>query len=94
MQRIRHTFYVIQVCRGHQKTNGYLADHCDGNQFNKKHASTSSKCTTALRLFKTREVFKASQKTLDGITEDLTIFVRAVVSSLEFEIRHNMNFSL
>ena len=53
-----------------------------------------STCTTALRLFKSREVFKVSQKTLDGITEDLTIFVRAVVSSLEFEIRCNTNISL
>ena len=29
-------FRVMQVCRGHQNTNGYLADLCDGNQF-KKH---------------------------------------------------------
>ena len=46
-----------------------------------------SKRTTALLLLKTREVRKVSQRALD---EDLTIFVRAVVSSLEFEMKHNL----
>ena len=52
-----------------------------------------SKRTTALLLLKTREVHKVSKKALDGIPEDLTIFVRAVVISLEFEIRRYIELS-
>ena len=36
---------------------------------------------------------KALQKALDAIAEYLTIFVRAIVSSLEFEIKRDIELS-